>query len=192
MQARAIVFFQKQVVLRDFELPEPGEGEVLLEAEITCVSPGSELRCLRTEPVAEAYIPGYAFVGRVLRSRAAGVAEGARYFCPGTRSAIGLATNWGGHCSHALTPAAQLTRVPEGVSPLAASLGALGGIAMHGVRPGGEPRGAGAGGRDPRGAGGGWPEPQGGHGPTAARRGSVGGRRHRRRGRDSPGSGTGL
>lgn len=136
MKARAIAFFEKKVVLRDFEMPEPGEGEVLLKTEFTCISPGTELRVLHNDPRPDAYIPGYALVGRVSQSRAAGIKEGELCFCSGTKKAVGLATQWGGHCSHAITTAAALTRVPENVSAQAASLGALGGIAMQGLRMG--------------------------------------------------------
>jgi NADPH-dependent curcumin reductase CurA len=46
LKAKAIVFTGvNQVTLEQIEIPEPGAGEVLLEAEYALISPGTELRC---------------------------------------------------------------------------------------------------------------------------------------------------
>ncbi|HHW86706.1 MAG TPA: zinc-binding alcohol dehydrogenase [Chloroflexi bacterium] len=138
IQAKAILFIaNSQVVVDTVTLPTPGIGEVLVQAEYTCISPGTELRCL-AGTVAEAspypYIPGYSLAGRV-----AAVGEGchtevgARVWCTGTsRASVNL--TWGGHVSHALVSEHDLTPIPDAVPMLDAAIGRLAAIAYHGVR----------------------------------------------------------
>jgi 2-desacetyl-2-hydroxyethyl bacteriochlorophyllide A dehydrogenase len=138
MQARAIVVTAKDTMeLRSFELRSPHANEVLLEALYTCISPGTELRCLRGAQAGTKYpfIPGYAFVGRVISAGAeAKLSPGTLVLTGGTRHAEGLHLLWGGHCSHAVVPAADVYPLPAGVDPLEASLCRLGSIAFHGMR----------------------------------------------------------
>jgi 2-desacetyl-2-hydroxyethyl bacteriochlorophyllide A dehydrogenase len=138
MRARAIVCTGKdQLELREVEVRSPRAGEIALEALYTCISPGTELRCLRGgQPGAKPpFIMGYAFVGRVIAvGDGVTVPLGTTVFCHGTDHAEGVAITWGGHVSHAVIRAGAVRIVPSGVDPLEASLTMLGAIAFHGVR----------------------------------------------------------
>ena len=47
MQGKAIVFSaENKVDISSFDLRNPQQGEVLIQAEYSCLSPGTELRCL--------------------------------------------------------------------------------------------------------------------------------------------------
>lgn len=62
MQNRALLFAAPhQVSLGETTLPDPGPGEVLIETAFSCVSPGTELRCLAGRQVDRPpfpFIPG--------------------------------------------------------------------------------------------------------------------------------------
>lgn len=138
MRARAILFTGVgEVALADSEIPAPGPGEVLVEAAYTCVSPGTELRCLAgAQPGAAPwpFIPGYALAGTVAAcGPGVQIAPGAPVFCTGTRQAD-YARMWGGHISHAVLPAGELYLAPAGVNLLDASMAHLAAIAYHGAR----------------------------------------------------------
>jgi 3-hydroxyethyl bacteriochlorophyllide a dehydrogenase len=138
MQARAIFFTGvNQVAVDTITIPDPGPGEVLIEAAYTCISPGTELRCLAgQQPNAAAwpFVPGYALAGRVIaRGAGATLAVGAPVFCGGAR---GTDRNlmWGGHVSHATRHESEVFLVPEGVNLLDAVITKLAAITYHGVR----------------------------------------------------------
>ncbi|HEY3379768.1 MAG TPA: zinc-binding dehydrogenase [Armatimonadota bacterium] len=139
MQAHAIVFPQVNAVeLRPITLRDPAAGEVLVEVEYTCISPGTECRCLRGgEPAAQEFpfIPGYSTVGRI-SAKGANVALpiGTRVYCRGTAVADGAEIRWGGQVSHAITSAEAVYPLAEWVDPLEASLAAMAAIAFHGLR----------------------------------------------------------
>jgi 2-desacetyl-2-hydroxyethyl bacteriochlorophyllide A dehydrogenase len=125
-----------RVELVETDIPDPGPGQVIVEALYTAISPGTELRCLagRQPGTAFPFIPGYSMVGRVARrGEGAAVAEGSMVFCAGTERA-GLPLLWGGHVAHALTRAESLFALPPGVDPLDASIAKLAAIAYRGVR----------------------------------------------------------
>lgn len=136
MHARCIAHIPPDgIELREIEVREPGAGEVLVESAYSCISPGTELRYLRTMPAGEAYIPGYALAGRVVRRgpRVAGL-EGARVLVQGTRDTGGLGRMYGGHSSHAVVSASELIPVPDGVDLLDASVCRIAGISCHGLK----------------------------------------------------------
>jgi len=138
MQAEAILHTAVEVVTLDrVEIPDPGPGEVLIETLFSCVSPGTELRCLAGRQPGETpwpYIPGYALTGAVVAcGPGVSLAAGTLVFCSGTRAAS-RARMWGGHVSHAVQRAEAVFPLPAGVDPLEASLAKLAGIAYHGVR----------------------------------------------------------
>ena len=138
MRAQAIVHRSVwNAGVEEFDLREPGDGEVMVEAHYTCISPGTELRCLagrQPEAVAFPYVPGYAMAGEVIRSgRGTSIAPGTRVYLNGTSSAGHLNRMWGGHASHAVAPAEACILVPDELSLLDASLAHLAGIAYHGV-----------------------------------------------------------
>ena len=140
MKARAIVFTGVgRVALQAVEIPPPGDGEVLVEALYTLVSPGTELRCLagQQQGLAFPFIAGYSLVGRVTaRGPGATLPRGTLVYCNGTARAAGLPLGWGGHASHAVQPESNVYPVPEGVDPLWAVAAHVAGIAYRGVRLG--------------------------------------------------------
>jgi 2-desacetyl-2-hydroxyethyl bacteriochlorophyllide A dehydrogenase len=120
------------------EIPEPQTGQVLLEALVTCVSPGTELRCLaHKQPGADQgpFIPGYAHVGRVIKKGPdTTLAEGDVVMAGGTQDVNGARTQWGGHVEYAVVAEADVYPVPEGVDEVSAAMSKLVAIAYHGYR----------------------------------------------------------
>lgn len=139
MKATAIAHVGiNQVELRHTEVPDPKDDHILIQTEYSCISPGTELRCLRgkhdgAKPFP--FVPGYSMVGKVIKAgRTSAVKEGQRVACSGTSAAKDLEIMWGGHISHALVGAASVIPLPDGVDPLEASIFKLGSIAYHGFR----------------------------------------------------------
>jgi 2-desacetyl-2-hydroxyethyl bacteriochlorophyllide A dehydrogenase len=138
MQTQAILFAAKQtVLLQPVAIPEPGAGEVIVQAEYTCISPGTEGRLL-AGTIAEAapfpYISGYSLTGKIIAVGADCRFEvGQRVWCTGTSKAD-VNITWGGHIAHALAPEPDLILLPDNVSTLEASIGRLAAIAFHGAR----------------------------------------------------------
>ncbi|MBI5725236.1 MAG: zinc-binding alcohol dehydrogenase [Planctomycetes bacterium] len=139
MKAAAIAHVGiNQVELRPTEVPDPMDDQVLIQTEYSCISPGTELRCLRGKQDGAApfpFVPGYSLTGKVIKAgRTSAIKEGRRVFCKGTKAAQGLELQWGGHISHALAASASVIPLPDGVDPLDASIASLGSIAYHGFR----------------------------------------------------------
>lgn len=128
-----------QVALAEMPLPRPEPHEVLVETLFSCVSPGTELRCLagRQDQLGAdhfPFIPGYALVGRVVTADRAGRCPvGQLVFAGGTRRAA-YRLAWGGHVSHAVVPADAAIVLPPKVSPVDAGLLKLAAIAYRGWR----------------------------------------------------------
>jgi 2-desacetyl-2-hydroxyethyl bacteriochlorophyllide A dehydrogenase len=125
-----------QVQVASAELPTIESDEVLVATQYTCISPGTELRCLAGKEANTTwpFIPGYAVTGIVIdRGASADVPIGSRVICPGSRRAS-HAVKWGGHMSHVIVKAAQTLAVPETVDPLDAAIVKLAAIAYRGVR----------------------------------------------------------
>ncbi|MCC5841614.1 MAG: zinc-binding alcohol dehydrogenase [Opitutales bacterium] len=127
-----------KVELGETRIPRPREGEVLIRALRTCISPGTEARVLAgKEPAAPPcpLIPGYAMVGEVVEcgSEEPRFAPGTRVFCTGTKRA---AHNlwWGGHCEYAVAAINEVVLIPENLDSLQASIAKLMAIAYHGLR----------------------------------------------------------
>lgn len=138
--ARAVVFpAPGKVELRDFVLPEPAPGHVIVRSDFTCISPGTELRRLSGREMVGAsafpIVPGYCLAGRVVeRGPGVDLPLGAPVVTFGSSFAGGLNLGEGGHVSHALLPADRTIPVPPGVDLLDASACVLAGIAWHGLR----------------------------------------------------------
>lgn len=134
-RAKTLVVHDGKVAVREYGLRDLVADEVLVRAEYTCISPGTELRCMRLQAELHStpYIPGYALVGVVEASTSSSLREGTRVYCGGTHDGGELRTQWGGHCEAAIAQARGCVPVPDGVEPLDASLTALGGIAYHGL-----------------------------------------------------------
>jgi len=115
-------------------VPHPNPGEALVQAEVTLISPGTELRCLagnQTGTPGFPFIPGYSMVGLVAEGTR--FPTGTRVYCDGTQKAS-VPQLWGGHCSYAVLPEDCLYAVPEGMGALEASFAHLAAIAMRGIK----------------------------------------------------------
>jgi 2-desacetyl-2-hydroxyethyl bacteriochlorophyllide A dehydrogenase len=121
VKTTALVFTGvKQVAVLPVEIPEPGAGEVLLEALYTLISPGTELRCRAGQQagVQFPFIPGYSFVGRVIgRGPGANLPDGIVVYCGGTMHAA-IDRAWGGHIAHAVHSESDVYPLPPPVDPL--------------------------------------------------------------------------
>ncbi len=136
--AKALLFSGVDTVgIGAVEVPEPGPGEVLVETLYSCISPGTELRCLSgTKDGSDnwPYIPGYAMTGTVVAvGDGVRIPVGTRVYCDGTRK-VNVRRQWGGHISHAVLEEDNIYPLPDGLSPRDASLAALVAITYHGVR----------------------------------------------------------
>ena len=126
-----------EVTVGEVEIPSPGDGEILVETVCTCVSPGTELRCLSGKGLGNTshpYIPGYSNVGTVIaRGDGVDIEEGTLVLTGGTQKA-NIDTLWGGHVGMVVTEAGKALPLPDGTDPVAASAAVLAAIAYHGVR----------------------------------------------------------
>jgi 3-hydroxyethyl bacteriochlorophyllide a dehydrogenase len=138
VKAKALVVTAvNQVEVRDIELPRPGPDEVLVEALYTCISPGTELRCLagKQRGTTFPFIPGYAMVARVARAGSeSGALEGSIAFLMGSDHGGGVSLSWGGHMSHAVCKADKLLPIPDGVDLVQAAASKMASIPYHGLR----------------------------------------------------------
>jgi 2-desacetyl-2-hydroxyethyl bacteriochlorophyllide A dehydrogenase len=139
VQSHALLFTGvNAVALGAVEIPEPEQGEVLIETAFSAISPGTERRCLaglQAGAPAFPFVPGYALSGHVLRTaRDVTLHIGTRVFCTGTRRVHGVDRLWGGHVAHAVVPVTDLRLVPENVSLEHAALTKLAAIAHHGTQ----------------------------------------------------------
>lgn len=138
MHTRGLLFTaENQVSVADLSLPDPGPGEILVATAYSCISPGTELRCLAGLQIGAPpfpFIPGYALAGTV-QAVGPGVSlpVGTPVFCGGTQHAS-ASHCWGGHLAHAVLAADAAVPIPQGVPLLAASAAKLAAIAYHGVR----------------------------------------------------------
>jgi 2-desacetyl-2-hydroxyethyl bacteriochlorophyllide A dehydrogenase len=138
MKAQAILFTGvNQITVDEVIVPDPESDEVLVEVAYSCISPGTELRCLAgKQPEAQPFpfIPGYATVGHVVAAgKSASIREGTAVFCGGTsRASHNLM--WGAHISHVVKSAKGVIPIPEGVDLVEASAAKIAAISYHGLR----------------------------------------------------------
>lgn len=116
-------------VLKTFEVPQPGPGEVLLENEFTVISAGTERANLVGLPNTSGtfpFYPGYCGLGHVIA-----VGDGVDKVKVGDRALA----NWSGHRSHALQKAAGLTVVRDDhIEALDAAFVPIAAMGLQGVR----------------------------------------------------------
>jgi L-iditol 2-dehydrogenase len=116
-----------------FRPAAPGAGQVLIETEVTLISPGTERAFFLSLPNATAsfpYYPGYSSVGRVAVLGEAPVVSGdGRELRVGDRVVTGS-----NHASHAVARAERCWVVPDDLPPQEAVFFSLGTIALQGVR----------------------------------------------------------
>lgn len=138
MKASAIFFKGiNQVVQGDITIPDPRPDEVLIETAYSCISPGTELRCLAGQQPGALpfpFVPGYAMSGRICAAgKDTSLPIGTPVFCSGT-SAADQPLMWGGHVSHAVRKASEVIEIPAEVNLLDAAIIQIAGIALHGLR----------------------------------------------------------
>jgi len=142
-QTKAIVFEEpNRVGVRDLAPLNCGLGEILVETLYSCVSPGTEMRVLSGilphDRVRFPFVPGYAFIGRVLS-----IGDGVLGWQVGdlcsARNSVGspeVASLWGGHVSHhrlSVAGDARPVHLPVGCDPWAYVLTEIGAISWRGV-----------------------------------------------------------
>lgn len=137
MKTPALLFSSiNQVTLKDVEIPQPGPGELLLEALYTLISPGTELRCRagKQSGAVFPFIPGYSFAGRVIAGGENTILKkGTLVYCSGTAKA-NVNRTWGGHISHAVQSEENVYPLPDGLDPLWGGAARVAAIAYRGVR----------------------------------------------------------
>lgn len=128
VKARRVVCPQPgELEIEEVVLESPGAGEILVETELTLISPGTERAWFLKEgdaPVRYPYRPGYCHVGEVLAT-----GDGVTQFKAGDR-----VVSHSSHASAVLVREERATRIPEGVESSAAAFTILGAIALQGVR----------------------------------------------------------
>lgn len=136
--AQALVFAGVDTpTLQTIHLPELQPDEVLVETAYSCISPGTELRCLAgmQDGLMFPFIPGYSLSGTVVQKGASvnSVELGTRVFATGT-SRADQPLAWGGHVSHAIQPASSVYPLPDEVDLLDAAITHIAAISYHGFR----------------------------------------------------------
>jgi bacteriochlorophyllide a dehydrogenase len=141
MKTRCLAFTAvNTVALTETTLCAPRAGEIIVETEVSGVSPGTELRCLAGKEIqlgthSFPFIPGYSLVGKVLAGEGVDSALlGKRVLSTGCREGSSIRCAWGGHMGHVLVPAASVMVLPEAVSSVDAVILKLAAIAYRGVR----------------------------------------------------------
>lgn len=134
----AILFTEPgRVELRPITLPALQPGEVLIKTTYSCISPGTELRCLAGQQAGLVFpfVAGYSLSGHVaaVGPGTVGLSVGDPVFCTGTaKGDVGLM--WGGHVSHAIQPAGRVYRLSADADLVAAACAHMAAIAYHGYR----------------------------------------------------------
>lgn len=131
MRGHAVVFTDKgKVAYTGVDLPEPGEGDVVVELERSWISIGTESSYLRGErirgevpyrpgdPWPFPIVAGYQKVGivRQVGSAVSGVAVGERVFAA-LGKVSGMFDATGGHIQPSVCPSGQIWRLPPGADP---------------------------------------------------------------------------
>lgn len=118
-----------RAVLKPFEIPRPGPGEVLIENDYTVISAGTERANLLNLPNTSGGFPyhaGYCGVGRIIA-----LGDGVESVHPGDRTLV----DFSGHRSHAIHSAAELTVVEDdAIESLEAAFVVIAAMGLQGVR----------------------------------------------------------
>jgi len=134
MMVPAILFTGvQQVALGTAETPERRQDEVLVRAVATCISPGTELRCLaglQPDLPAWPFVPGYAMAGVVEEGPSEWV--GRRVLCGGSERLV-TERSWGGQMAVGLANVRSLVEIPDGIGYPEAAAVKMFGIAHRGL-----------------------------------------------------------
>lgn len=138
IEAEALVVTGPDTVeLGKVRLPRPGKGQLLIESEFSCISPGTELRtmaCLGPDAEYPPYVPGYSVVGRVVAAgEGAEMEVGTRVFSAGAVGGVPQA-RWGAHSSVCLVNEESALAVGDELPAEEACLLKLAAIAYRGCR----------------------------------------------------------
>jgi len=136
MKTRALaVTAINTVTCASVEIPQPAPGQLLVETELSAISPGTELRCLaglENQSAGFPFIPGYSCLGRVVASGPGCTTPiGTRVFAGATAQAS-IRCQWGGHVAHAVVDEAKATPIPEAIPARSAVLLKLAAISHRG------------------------------------------------------------
>ena len=116
------------VVVEEYEIPAVGSDEVLIQTEVTLISPGTErahFLAMENTPQTFPRTPeGYNNVGKIIA-----IGENVKGFHEGERVASGA-----NHASHVLVKAEKVLKVPEGLKPELAVFFNIGAISLQAVR----------------------------------------------------------
>ena len=136
---RAVAFTAPgRVEIIDLVPTSPASGECLVGMRFSCISPGTELRCLRGQQADHAvfpFVPGYAACGVVLAAGPGSrFAEGQRVYCHGEPRRLGAVSCWGRHGSHLVFADDGLLSLPDEVDDLHGCALKLAATPWHGLR----------------------------------------------------------
>ncbi|HML37647.1 MAG TPA: zinc-binding alcohol dehydrogenase, partial [Bacillota bacterium] len=113
-----------KVTMKEKDLPKPGPGQLLLEAEYSSISPGTEYMLMAGEVLPLPQNIGYSMIASVV-----GVGEGVTGFKVGD-----LVAATGQHASHLILDERICTPAPKGVDKEQAAFFVLAHTAMYGIR----------------------------------------------------------
>jgi len=141
-----------QVVLREVNIPEPDPGEVVVRAEFSSISTGTERWVITGQfhpPGSKSsfphpLVPGYQKAGVVeaLGAEVRGLRVGQPVFATTARLADEeVIAGWGGHIEHSVLPQHEVIPLPEGLDPVKAAALVLTQVGYNGgsrppVKPG--------------------------------------------------------
>ena len=113
------------IAVEDFEIRNPGRGEVLIETVSTLISAGTELGTQEQKRTND-FAPGYSNAGKIVA-----VGQGINDYAIGDR-----VLSLGRHATHVTVPAAaqSLAIIPDDVTFDQGAYGVLGSVSLHGVR----------------------------------------------------------
>jgi len=134
MLGRRIIFKgPREVGIEEFEVPDPGTGQILVKTLVTLISTGTELTMLSGKFPKGSFwdritryplTPGYSNCGAVVK-----VGEGVKEFKVGD-----VVASRAPHADHAVIEAGKAVKVPDGVSEEEATFSTLAATVMNGVR----------------------------------------------------------
>lgn len=136
----AVVFeAPRDVKLREIQLPEPGDEDIIIDNVYTGISVGAEGCVLcgdRPEEICFPCVPGYQQSGIVTYtgSKVSEFKIGDRVNSLRTKLPPDVHYGWGGHSSRSVTNARSAVKIPDKVSLKEASLAKLFAVGYHGVK----------------------------------------------------------
>lgn len=139
MKAKGVVFTApEQVKVLDIEIPEPGPNEVGIRVLYSGISIGTERWILTSKYKGTSYplVSGYQLCGIVeeVGSNVTNLNKGDIVFARYSRILGNVRSMWAGHVSYAVNDSTQVLKVPEGVSPMEASLAVMPAVPWHGIQ----------------------------------------------------------